>query len=255
MKSILCISISLIFLISCNSNHKVLMNPNYKNKDLSDKKMMLMPIADSILIVQDKEDVIHGFKDDNRDPEIIIRESAYETINNRTKKSLKGVTFLIKDVNNNEFNSFSDSSVYFSISKKIVDDTTSIKFHIPKHEILNKENLDVDIVIVINKMIFGEKFNHHGTYYTPGNTIKTPGGSFTTPGTFTSSSTLSLNAYFEFIIYDYSENEIIAYGTDIVSTAYWPSTTKEVWISTFKSVASAIFKETPFKWKTFFVTD
>lgn len=236
------------FLIGCG-NSSVLVNPSYHGKDLSNKTLLIMPIADYIVNVQNKDDVSDDFEEDKREPELIVKELVAKVINNNAQKFLSGINLLKADFDTNMFLSQRDTSVYFSVYKKIGEDSTLYRFFVPRNEALKSKGVSPDIVVVINKLSFGRNITSGGSYYVPGHTVTTPGGTFTTPGHFaTNASTEFLGANLEFIIYDYLENDVIVYGKTSVKTDVFFAMTKSTWTSTFDKIASELFNRKPFKW-------
>ena len=59
-------------LIGCSSS-SVIMNEKYEDRDLSDKKLMIVPFSETIVSVENKDDVSDDFESDKREPELVIK--------------------------------------------------------------------------------------------------------------------------------------------------------------------------------------
>lgn len=246
--AVACIFTALLF-IGCLPSSTIIMNEKYKNQNLSDRSMLIMPFSEESITIMNKDDVADDFEGDRREPEEVIKDIVYKTLLENSKFSLTGIKIYDKEVKFNCFLFQKDSARYFSIKKSFDNDSITYKFYVPKKEFLTANNINADIVLVINKLTFGRNLTYNAPVFMPGNTISTPGGSFTTPGHMVGGgSSEFLAANFDFIIYDYSKNDVITYGSTGVSTNFIFAMTKSTWETTFYRIDRELFKKTPFQW-------
>ena len=243
--------LSFVF-IGCASTVDVVMNEKYDGRDMSGKNLYILPLYKNNIEIKNIDDVEDDFAGDKRDPKTIIREELFQSMMNNSKQYLKNVN-LLDTANASKLILFQhDDTKYFSLKRKIGKDTDSIRFYVPRKEMLDSAGIHTDIVVALNEIQFGRNLTMGSMMYIPGNTISTPGGSFTTAGHFVSGGSQEyLGANIKFIIYDYSENDVITYGMTTISSGFLFAMTKSTWEDCFYKIAKEIFLETPFRWSIY----
>ncbi|MGE5797316.1 MAG: hypothetical protein ACM339_02990 [Ignavibacteria bacterium] len=250
--STLIISASFFIVTGCGGS-SIIVNEKYKDQDYSNRSILIMPFPEEVVTVHNKDDVYDDFEEDRREPEAVIKDFLFKSINENAGISLKGIKIYEKEVDSNLPIFRKDTLKYFSISKRIGEDSILYKFYVPIREVLNSSSEKPEIVLVINKLTFGRNYQQNAPMYVPGNTVTTPGGSFTTPGHFTGGgSSEFLGASVEFIIYDYNEGDVITAGKADVQVNFMFAMTRSTWSACFEDIADGIFKDSPFKWTKYY---
>jgi hypothetical protein len=216
-------------------------NPNFKNAQ--GRSLLLMPVPASEIFISNKDDVEDDFREDKRRPELVLRDSLYlGMISNAEDNVRPGVT--VEWMDSTEFISLRNPSnnVFLQFSEDEID--TAHTYFVPKKEWLIAHGQTPDLILSITKINFGRNQNFMPGTYMPGHTVSTPHGSFTVGGGFIGGgSTSSLDAEFEFIIFDYQNNTWVSHGKGVASSHFLFAMTRSDWDNVFRSIVSwAVFE-------------
>ncbi|MGE5430327.1 MAG: hypothetical protein ACM3QX_04585 [Syntrophomonadaceae bacterium] len=214
----------------CGGSSNFTLNQNYENKDFSDKVLLIAPIANDAVKVVIKEDVIRDFPKDKREPEAIIKDMVYNSITKYAGEHLTGVKIYKAALDSSLFLSQYDKSRYFRLSEPL-DNHELLPFnYVPRKEVLNSSNIKPNLILVINRLQFGRAIH---TFSTGANPVQ----SFITSG---------LTGEYEFILFDYDKNEIVAVGgsTADFSSTYTMARTK--WDGIIMEIVPEIFSNMTF---------
>ncbi len=247
MKYINICLISFVMISGCSSS-RILNNPNYDGQDFSNKTLLILPINENDVIISNPDDVMDDFEDDDRDPETILTEKVNKSIYRNSIAYLKGIKIFdnsrVQELDSVKLSSNNCTTITKTINKD------SIRYSVPKQEVLNSMGIKIDYVLIIDKIDFGRNGNMGATIFVPGVVVPTPSGSIQTGGTFAGDgATEYLANNFSFIIYDYNKQDIVICGKSGVNTRFVFSMSKSVWQNNIANIAGSIFKYSPFDWE------
>lgn len=240
--------LALIFAGCASQGPTIIRNPEYQKVSFPEKTFTILPIKENVINILNKDDVVDDFPMDKRVPALVIRDSLFHVINLAGDKLIENVKFNKLKNAGLKVTSQDDSLNYIDIEKRIGKDSILYRFSIPNKSFLTKNNINTDFGLILTNLVFSRNNKSGGVSTTvPGTTISTPGGSFTTPGhTVSSGSAPYLSLQYEFIVYDYSSNKIVTYGTSATSETIIFALTRSNWDSVFKNMIAKIIANTPF---------
>ena len=228
-----------------------MVNKQYDQEKLSQKFVLILQFTDDAMSLQKNEE--EDFNDDSETDtaklKIGSQETAYKLFFHKILMSLRGVRLLNTELGKPKFTSQRDTSTFFFISKKLGTDSIEYKFYVPHREVLQSQDIETDIVVVVNKMVFGRYTEDTGPGYLPGYVVHTPGGTMTTGGSWTGGGPSKfLHASFEYVIYDYDQQAVITYGASHITAGLGNMIIGSNQMC-FEKIAYEIFKHSPFTWK------
>jgi hypothetical protein len=255
-----------LLVCGCAAPLTVVNNPRYKEEaSLKNRTLNVLFLPSDSIIVKNIDDVKDDFPNDTiRPPSIVIHDSLYQTIREEYENQLIYLQCHFVQVPIDSFKSQNDKEQFDVLTKSIINkDTVTLDFVVPKKQRLVDVGIQPDIGLIINKILVGRNLGNRYNFgsaptYMPGNTISTPGGSFTTPGSWVGgggglgnsiggSTGGSLDAYFQFILWDYKNDCEIAYGKISIINEFLFGMTKSTWKDEFRLIAKEISVKTPLK--------
>jgi uncharacterized protein YehS (DUF1456 family) len=226
------------FLLSCVGT-KVVMNPNYSGKDLTNRELLIFPIINGVINVTNPKDVKDDFPEDEREVNLVIRDNFMKVLFERTQNDIQNISVSDFNLSNHDLGDFFNKDSYSKVLKKIGDDNFPYEFYIPKKVFLKKLNCNPDIVYVINKITFKRFEGSAGTW----------SGGIGATATYSGGKSSSLYSEVKFIIWDYQQNNAIGYGEFEVGTSFVFAMTNDTWATQFNRIVKTMFKKTPFHLK------
>lgn len=214
----------------CGGSSNFTLNQNYEHEDFSDKVLLIAPISNDAVKVLIKDEVTRDFPKDKREPEIILKNMVYESIMKYAGEHLTGVKIYKAALDSSLFHSQYEKTKYFRLSEPL-DNHELLPFnYVPKKEVLSSSNIKPNMILVVNRLQFGRDAN---TFSTGANPVK-------------SFKTSALTAEYEYILYDYDKNEIVAVGGSTVdaSTSYTWRHSK--WEGAAENIAGEFFSNMTF---------
>jgi hypothetical protein len=232
-KKAILVSFSLLFIWGCTSSLRFT-NTGYTTH-FDDSVISLMPLTKDALIVLDKNLIYSAYKKGDRSKEEMILDTLYKYINNVLLDSIKKVP--VVSINSSACNNWvQDDERFVTESKKVGADSVQMFFRVPKKEVVNELSSQTNIIIMINKITFSKVKS--GTKFT---------GNVAT-GNFTGFSPPIADAKVQYVIWDYSRNQIISCGEFSTQGAFMAINERTL-RTFFGYIGQELASATPFKIK------
>lgn len=219
---------SLIF-AGCGGGSKFVLNQNYENADFTDKVLLIAPISKDAIKIVNKDDVKDDFPNDKREPEVIIEELAYKSIMDYAGANLTGVKIYKTALDSSIFLSQYDKLKYFRLYEPLNNNEVLPFFYIPQKEVLFSRNIKPDLILVMNRLKIERKKRSLLSIFKRAKDSET------------------LNAEFEYILYDYNKKEVVAIGEATIDAPFSLNVTLATWDEITKKIAPEFFREMPFR--------
>lgn len=214
----------------CGGSSNFTLNQNYENVDFSGKVLLIAPIANDAVKVLNKDDVADDFPQDKREPEVILSNMVYKSATEYADRYLMSVKIYKEALDSSIFLSQYDKSKYFRLSEPLDNHELLPYYYVPKKEVLNSSNIKPDMILVINRLKFGRGAH---TFVNAAN----PGGGSSSP---------ALIAEYDYILYDYNKNEVVAVGGSKADSPFLFAMTRSNWDGIIKQITPEFFMEMPF---------
>ncbi|MGE5353516.1 MAG: hypothetical protein ACM3Q2_12180 [Syntrophothermus sp.] len=219
---------SLIF-AGCGGSSKFVLNQNYENTDFTGKVLLIAPISKDAIKVVNKEDVKDNFPKDKREPEEIIQDMVYKNIMDYAGMNLTGVKIYNSALDSSIFLSQYDKSKYLRLYEPLNNNEVLPFFYIPKKEVLYSHKIRPDLILVMNRLKFERKQRSILSILKRAKDSET------------------LNAEFEYILYNYNKNEVVAIGEATADSPFSLNITWSTWDEITRKIAPEFFKKMPFQ--------
>jgi len=210
----------------------VMKSKDYIGKDYSSSSLYMLPLDKDMVEVTNIDDVKDDFGEESEADELIankLNETFAVHANN-----LENIRYVVTDKVVKSSSILSDDNKSFSYSYTFgTEEKVVLNFRIPKKETLLENSIESDFVFVINNVKYDTSSGSSGTW--TGNSYA--GGSFP-----------SMICQYNYILWDYQKNAVVACGNTEQRNSFFYKTAKGTWEQNFRLVANKIFKGTPFKY-------
>jgi len=224
--------ISLI-VISC-SQTSVYLNPEYVNKDYSERELLIFPVTDDGIVVENPKDVTDDFPFDNREAAMVIRDLFMTVLLTEFPNKVSNVTIVDSIFDYSTLRLQNDPESYFQEGRTVEEEGKIYSFSIPKENYLKELGFNADLVYVINSIYFSRS-DKSGVWSVGGSS-----------GTVFTPDRPSLIAVVKFIIWDYELDKEVGYGIFQTDTGFMWKLEAENWFSHFNWIATDMAKYSPF---------
>ncbi len=187
--------------------------PHYLNSEVEGRHLLFIPpLVDSIRVLN-PEDVERIFGEHKRSRELVFRDNLYEFLVTGNEEFLRN-KIIVDSINTTIAESLRNPSNLLLLRYPLDDSDTNHLFYIPKKEWLLANGQIPDLAVSITSIQVGRVLPGNPKHYSATENLAVDRGSSVLGGIFSGgNSSYRFGAQFSFVIYDYTKNQWIMYGT------------------------------------------
>jgi hypothetical protein len=234
---------ALLLLWGCGSSNAVVVNPEYKSTNYSDRTLTILPIPRDAISFMSRtiyaEDTTLGNKENDATTAEFIQGWLYQALSQKGQKLLDKIQIQESTLRSSLFPTQLNQALFDTQIKYLENDTAKkLIFYIPKKTIFDSAKTSPDLAVIINKAEFAE-------------VRKTTASLYSAPGferIYKANTSIHIEFSLHYIFWDYKRNCEVAYGSLEISDSFGhkkPETLDEV----FYYIAMHVFGNGPFQLK------
>jgi hypothetical protein len=235
---IIAILIVSFVLTGCSPTTKRFKNLSHSGK--APTALAFIPLQQAALTIDNKKELLDDFEVSAGNAVEIVQDTAYDRIA-ETLRSGSAIPLVTRTPAGSDLMLDSSNSFSVAIREAVDSDSCLHSFTIPKREMMGKHFEEATAAIIISRMAI--RNNVITVYNSPVMTFSNGQPSVMVTGSNTTSRTLE--AQVEYVIWDYASNEMISFGKSIVHAPVLVSPTRDNWYTLFEKIGEQILTHMP----------
>jgi hypothetical protein len=201
-------------------------NIKYEKRDLSSDYLLVFPVAEHMLFLNNRADITKAFNLGNADPLRAILDSLNAYLQSEVSANIRQIR-LVKGIAPSAICPPRECGNYFSVDLTLKLQNIEYEYKIPKSVYIDSLSGETDFILVLDRVAISRLSEYQGQEprYSKGSD--------------------SIQSLVNFVLWDYNADRAVSYGSvqTLTHFAFEPSLAD--WQSHFKDIIRNIFNQTP----------